>query len=318
MTKKFDSKKYLTETIDKLAREVKDKNVLVAISGGVDSTTSARILELAGAKVFCVFIDTGFLRMNETKEVLDSLRRNNIKPKFINAKNIFYSALNGAFHPREKRTIFRDTYFRIVEKELSKNDIEYLVQGTQSKGDKMKRIYNNSLDNYFDESKVKLIEPVRGLSKDEIRQIARAIGITKDIAERKPFPGPGLLIRFGGSFDKKKIDVIRKATNITDNFQKRYKNKFDGCFQLFPYLCGEEIVSYINTKGVTDYGHVILVRAVQKKGKNYVPFDIPNEIRQKLMIQLMKIQNTARVCFDITSKNGQRDSAKHGATIEYE
>jgi GMP synthase (glutamine-hydrolysing) len=138
---------------------------------------------------------------------------------------------------------------------------------------------------------------------------------------RRPFPGPGLLLRFGGEYTMEKLRLIRLATKIVDEFLKKYSKIFVNCYQMFPYLVSDEPVTYINQKGKGNLGKILVIRAVKQKlvtGKIvYEPFAIPMVYRTDLTKQLMNISGIARVCFDHTSKYGAGDKVKPGATIEY-
>jgi len=308
----------IEDTVARLRELVGSKVVLVAVSGGVDSATIATMLLRAKIQTRCIFIDTGFMRTNESREAIALLKRNNIDAQLISAQERFYPALSHVSNPIEKRLVFRKTYFQIIETYLRNDHITLLAQGSQSKSDILKRNYHNVCDNEYINSNITKIEPLVGLSKPEIRNMAKTLNLTDELAERPPFPGPGLLIRFGGEYTPQKLDIIRDATEIVETFSRENSAEFVECFQIFPYLCSESMVTFINQKSQTDLGSIILIRAVMLKDGSYKPFILSAPLFQKLTDALMQINGIARVCLDMTPKNGTIDKARHGATIEYE
>jgi len=314
----FNSRDVIASTIVKLRDAVQSQTVLVAVSGGVDSATTAWLLSRASLQTRCIFIDTGFMRKNEREEAVMLLNQNDIQVEVINAQDQFFTALSSVSNPREKRLVFREIYFKIIEKYLQDNSIKVLAQGSQSKNDILKRNYHNVCDNEYINSNILKIEPLVGLSKSEIRQMAREFNLTKDLAERAPFPGPGLLIRFGGEYTPQKLTIIQNVTEVVEIFRNNYKTEFVECFQIFPYLCDGSPVTFINTEGQTDLGYIIIIRAITLKEGVYQPYILPAPLFQKLTDTLMQINGAARICLDMTPKNGSIDRAEHGATIEYE
>jgi GMP synthase (glutamine-hydrolysing) len=314
----FDPQSFIEETVAKLKETAKLNTVLVAVSGGVDSATTAVILKKAEIPTKCIFIDTGFMRLDEPEKALHILKQNNIDVEIISAQEEFFSALKNISDPREKRLVFKDVYFQIIEKYLRDNNISFIAQGSQSKEDVSKRIYHNVCNNEYINSNVHKIEPLLALTKSEIRQLAKAFHLTPELAERLPFPGPGLLIRFGGEYTPEKLNLIRKATEIVDTFKNKYSSELFGCFQIFPYLCDGSFVTFINHKNETDLGSIFIIRAVTLQEGIYKPFILSGNLFQELTDTLMQIDGIARVCLDMTPKNGAIDNATHGATIEYE
>ncbi len=203
---------------------------------------------------------------------------------------------------------------------MKSNKLRYVVQGTQFGKTKARLGHNYPTDKFF-KSGLRVIEPVNHLSKNQIRKIAKAIKLPREIVERRPFPGPGLLIRFGGEYTLEKLSLIKKATGIVDKILSKYKNDFKNCFQMFPYLCDGLPVIFVNKKGERDFGNILLIRAVQQvERKNiieYHPFEIPQKIKIEIVKELMNIEKVARVCFDATPKMGAGFNVGHGAMIEY-
>ncbi|KND48884.1 MAG: GMP synthase (glutamine-hydrolysing) [Parcubacteria bacterium C7867-005] len=312
---KFDPNLFIKTTCTSL-QEFKGGTVLVTVSGGVDSSTSAALIQEAGIDSKLVFIDTGFLRTNEAESVK---RYFGSKLIVLNKSKLFYKALKNCHNSEEKREVFRHLYFKIIKEYVLKNNIPAIVQGTQFHKTSTKR-YHNSPTKDFLTLPIKVIEPVRGLSKPQIRLLAKKLGLPDEVVNRRPFPGPGLLIRFGGNYTPRKLDLIRKATGIIDKLIEKDKNKYKRCYQIFPYIC-EELAPYVNKESRGAKGHIVLIRALEAKDLDgeiiYTPFILPGSTQEEIVGLLMKIDGISRVCFDMTPKLGSGKKVKPGGTIEY-
>jgi GMP synthase (glutamine-hydrolysing) B subunit len=315
----FDTEKYIKDFYRKAKKEISGK-IVIAVSGGVDSTTSATLLKNSGVDYEVLLIDTGYMRKDEVKEVKSVFKRLGYSLSVIDKKKEFYSALKGISNPEEKRNIFREKYFKIFTEYLTENNIKFIAQGTQFWKNKSK-IYHNCPTELFNKQKLKIIEPVAGLSKNKIRRLAKKLELPDEIVNRRPFPGPGLLIRFGGDFNLEKLKTIQNATLIVDKFVEKYKDEFSDCYQIFPYFCDCSPVTYINKNNCGKTGNIILIRAIRQRNKNntteYHPFIINEILSKKLINELMQLSGIGRICFDMTPKMGFGNNIKPGATIEY-
>jgi GMP synthase (glutamine-hydrolysing) len=313
----FNEKKYIEKTLKFLKSSVKGK-VLVAVSGGVDSTVSAALLKKAGVDCVNLFINTGFLRKEEENQILKNFKKAKLEIKYVDKSKEFRSKLK---EQTDKRKLFRDLYFSILINYAKKGKINCIAQGTQSYSQAYNRVSNNCPNNDFFKSGLNLIEPVEGLAKDEIRRIAKELRLPKEIVYRKPFPGPGLLLRFQGGYSRQSLNIIREATSIIDEFSEKHSKHFKDCFQIFPFLCEATDVPFVDNKNKESRGSIILIRAVksEKNGKlgSYLPFEIDYKIKLELVKSLMTIKDIARVCFDFTPKIGNNINFKHGGKIEY-
>ncbi len=271
---KFDKKKYIHDFCNKVKKEINEK-VLISVSGGVDSTTSAALLKKSGIDYEVLLMDTGYMRENEIIEVASAFKKSGYNLKILDKKEEFYSVLKGIYDPIKKRNTFREKYFELFTQYLIENNIKFIAQGTQFWSNQAK-VYHNCPTKLFEDQKLKVIEPVRGVSKNNIRKLAKELGLPNEIVNRRPFPGPGLLIRFGGDVNSEKLGLIRKSTLIVDKFIEKHKNNFKECYQIFPYLCDCSPVTYINKKSEGALGYILLIRAVSQKSKDniveYVPF----------------------------------------------
>lgn len=319
MKTEFNVKKYIESTCKYLGSVTKEE-VLILISGGVDSTTSALLLKKAGSRGRLLLINTGFMRDGEPKEVKNIFRKLGFNIILLDKKKYFYSAVGGKGDPAKKREAFRQAYFETIINYMKSNKLRYVVQGTQFGKTKARLGHNYPTDEFF-KSGLRVIEPVNHLLKNQIRKIAGRLKLPAEVVKRRPFPGPGLLIRFGGEFTPQKLFLIKKATSIIDKIVSKYKNGFKNCFQIFPYLCDGLPVIFINKNEQRDFGKIILIRAVQQiensDNAEYRPFKINPKIKEEIIEKLMEIKNVARVCFDATPKIGAGFKVRHGAMIEY-
>jgi GMP synthase (glutamine-hydrolysing) B subunit len=315
-----DNSEKFVQNFCKNFQKQKCKKGIVLVSGGIDSTVSAFLLKKTSIKCYAILIDTGYLRYNEVNEVKLAFKKIGILITILNKQKEFYKALKYKTSPKEKRAAFRKKYFEIISNYVKKNKIDFIVQGTQFWKNSSKT-YHNCPTKSFENLKIKLVEPVKSLPKDNIRKLAKHFDFPESITNRHPFPGPGLLIRFGGTHDLKKIRKIREATFIVDNFVETHRKNFKNCYQIFPYLCDASLVTYINQEKKGSLGNMILIRAISQKIKTnnikYVPFNIMPELEKNLVSKLMEINGIGRIAFDKTPKNGSGSKINPGATIEY-
>ncbi len=221
----FNPESFIEEVKPQILNEVRDEKILAAISGGVDSTTAAVLMyKILGKQLLPIMIDTGFLRKNEARKVKEMLT--GILPlQIIDKSNDFITALEGISDAEEKRKKFRDLFYSTLSTIAKENNIKYLVQGTiaadwvETQGG-IKTQHNVLVQLGIDTEKTwgfKVIEPLADLYKDEVRALARYLGLPKEISERQPFPGPGLLIRVVGKLTKEKLEIERDVNEIVED-----------------------------------------------------------------------------------------------------
>lgn len=315
-TTKFSTKQYIKKACRNIIEANSEDRILVTVSGGVDSSTTAALIAKTGLKSQPIFIDTGFLRINES-EIVTKFFKNNIK--IIDKKKLFYNALKNISEPVKKREVFRQLYFKIIKEYVIKNKFSAIAQGTQFHKTKTKRYHNSPTDDFLSLN-IKILEPVKGLSKQEIRLVAKQLGLPDEIINRRPFPGPGLLLRFGGRYTKEKLEIIKHVTAIVDAFLLKNKMALKDVYQIFPYLT-DESATFIDSNGKGSTASIVLIRALMveiKRGEIlYKPFILPKVIQKKLVNEIMKSNMVSRVCFDMTPKYGVGENVRHGGTIEY-
>ena len=315
MRNDMNIKSFTEESITKIKNQIGDKKALCALSGGVDSSVSAVMIHKAiGSNLICVFVDHGLLRKDEGDQVEKVFKEKfNMNLIRVNAQQRFLGKLAGVTDPETKRKIVGNEFIRVFEEEKQKlrdefGHIDYLVQGT---------IYPDVIESGTDAASVikshhnvgglpedvdfELIEPLRELYKDEVRQVGRELGIPEEIVERQPFPGPGLAIRCLGEVTEEKLNIIREADFIfRDEIKKAgLQNKIWQYFAALPNIRSVGVTGDERT-----YSHTIALRAVHSTdGMTSDWARIPYEVLEKVSIRIVnEADNVNRIVYDITSK----------------
>ena len=311
----FNPEEFVREKVEELKREVRGK-AIIACSGGVDSTVAAVLTRKAiGDSLLAVFVDTGFMRKNEASEINALFSKLGLNYKIVDASGEFINALKGVDDPERKRKLMGAKFIEIFEKEAKEFGAEYLVQGTiapdwiESGGglrDTIKSHHN--VGGLPENMKLKLVEPLRELYKDEVRELARYLNL--EIKERQPFPGPGLAIRIIGPVDKEKIEIVREANAIVEEEVEKYYPFEERPWQYFAVLLPVRSVGVHGDKRA--YGYTIAVRMVDSlDGMSAAYFKASHELLDRIAIRLTtEIRGVNRVVYDITNKPP--------ATIEWE
>ena len=311
---------FVEETVKNLKNKIGDKKAICALSGGVDSSVAAVLLNKAiGKNLTCIFVDHGLLRKNEGDEVEKVFREQyDINLISINAKDRFLNKLSGVTDPETKRKIIGEEFIRVFEEEAKKiGKIHFLVQGTiypdviesgAGKGHTIKSHHNvGGLPNYVDFEEI--IEPLRDLFKDEVRKTGLKLGIPESLVYRQPFPGPGLAIRVIGDITDEKLNILKEADYI---FREEIASAgLDRSLnQYFAVLTNLKSVGVMGDGRTYDY--TLALRAVETSDFMTATWaKIPYEILEKVSIRIVnEIKNINRVVYDITSKPP--------ATIEWE
>ena len=310
--KKLNVKAYIKSEIEAIRAQVGDKKVLLAMSGGVDSSVCAVLLHKAiGKNLTCVFVDHGCMRLNEAKEV-----KKVFKGKFginliqIDAEARFLAKAAGITDPEQKRKCIGGEFVRVFEEEAKKlGRIEFLGQGTIYPdiiesgvgGHKAVKAHHNVGGLPEDIGFDGLVEPVKYLYKDEVRAVGKALGIPEAMVMRQPFPGPGLAVRCLGELTKEKLDILRKADFIFRD--EMAKAKLDRkAQQFFAVMTNVKSVGVRN--GARTFGYVIAIRAIStsqfvKAGIVELPFKFVTMVAEKIAT---KVKGVNRVVWDITPK----------------
>jgi len=306
----FKADKFVEETISNLKKSI-DGKALIAFSGGVDSTVCAALVNKAiGKDLVAIHVDTGFMRKNESKNVKNVMERMGLNFHYIDASEEYYKSLKGVIDPEKKRKIIGEKFIRIFEKVAKEEKIEYLVQGTiapdwiESGGELRDTIKSHhNVGGLPKDMKLKLVEPLRDLYKDEVRKVARSLKL--DVAERQPFPGPGLAVRIIGEANKERVEIIREACFIAEEEIEKAVEKglMEKPWQYFAVLLPVRSVGVHGDRRV--YGDVIAIRAVESIDAMTCSYsNIPHEILDKISTRITnKLKDKVnRVVYDITNK----------------
>jgi GMP synthase (glutamine-hydrolysing) len=306
----FKAEKFIDETTAKLKEEISGK-ALIAFSGGVDSTVCAALVNRAiGKQLIAVHVDTGYMRKNESKNVKKLMEKMGLNYRFIDASKEFFSALKGIEEPEKKRKIIGGKFIRIFEKVAEEEKMGFLVQGTiapdwiESGGglrDTIKSHHN--VGGLPEKMKLKLVEPLRDIYKDEVRKVARALDLS--VSERQPFPGPGLAIRIIGEATPERTEIVREACDIVEKEIEAAVEKglMEIPWQYFAVLLPIKSVGVQGDKRA--YGNVIGIRAVHSIDAMTCAFSkIPDNVIDKISTQITNTlkEKINRVVYDVTNK----------------
>lgn len=299
--------KFVEKAIEEIKEKVGDGRAIIALSGGVDSSVCTVLAHRAiGDRLVPVFVDTGLMRAGEPERVKEIFGHMNLR--FVDARDEFFEALKGIIDPEEKRKVIGELFVRVFERVAEEVQADYLIQGTiypdiiESQGGIKSHHNVGGFPTHYRFKGV--IEPLRELYKDEVREVARFLGLPDEISERMPFPGPGLAVRVVGEVTPEKVEVVRKATQIVEEELKDVQK-----WQAFAALIGKAT----GVKGdIRVYGYVISVRAVDSRdGMTADPLNLDYEKLRKIALRITgEIPEVVRVVYDITPKPP--------ATIEYE
>lgn len=313
----FDPNTFILEKVVELANV--EGEVLALLSGGVDSITSASLLKEAGVRMRLLHVITGFQRENETQEVVQSLSDIGFSIEAVDRSDYFLSGIGGLSKPHQKRAAFRELYFELLMDLMEGYSIRSLLHGTQQYVTSGRPGHNNPTIAFLKRD-YNIIEPVRGLSKPQVRAIAKELRLPPSIIFRRPFPGPALLLRFGGKYSQEKLGMIRSATKIVDDFVRDNSEVFQNCYQIFPYLGNGSQVMALDASGEAMQGYPLYIRAVQRVNGNsdneMAVFQLASEVQTQLVDALMSIDGIARILWDVTPKREKSD-AIGSAGIEY-
>ncbi len=301
----FDVTEFVRNSIKEIQNTVGQSKVISACSGGVDSTVTTFLVHKAvGKNLIAVFIDDGLRREGEPEFVMKTLKDLDIKAKYIDAKKEFFEVFKGKTDAEEKRKAFRDKFYRTLGKAAKEEKIDFIAQGTikadvieTTKGIKSQHNVLSQIGINPEKYGYKILEPLRELFKPEVRKVARELGLSAEISERMPFPGPALSLRVLGEVTPDKVAIVRKATEIVE-----WETKGLGTFQNFAVLHNDKATGIKN--GARVYGNIITVRivesddAVTAKAKQ-VPFKMLKKISNRITGE---IPSVVRCLYDLTDK----------------
>ncbi len=298
---------FINEQIAAIREQVGDKKVLLALSGGVDSSVVAALLIKAiGKNLVCVHVNHGLLRKGEPEQVIEVFRNQmDANLVYVDAVDRFLDKLAGVTDPETKRKIIGAEFIRVFEEEARKlSDIEFLAQGTiypdilESKGVKA----HHNVGGLPEDLKFKLVEPVKLLFKDEVRVVGKALGLPDNMVFRQPFPGPGLGVRCTGAITRDRLEAVRESDAILR--EEFAKNGLAGkVWQYFTVIPDLKSVG-VSYEGERTFGYPVIIRAVNTVDAmtatvEEVPYSLLNKITDRIV---KEVEGVNRVLFDLTPK----------------
>ncbi len=305
------------DLIDRMIKEIRRKvkpneKVICAVSGGVDSTTTAVLVHRAiGDRLVAVFVDHGLLRKGEAEATVRTLRKLGINVIYIDARERFLSKLKGVKNPEEKRRIIGEEFIKVFEEVASKiKGIRWLAQGTiypdriesgrVGAGSSRIKSHHN-VGALPKKMKLKLLEPLRDLYKDEVRALARRLGIPEEIVNRHPFPGPGLAVRIIGEVTPEKLRIAREASAIVEEELKK-AGLYDKVWQAFAVVGDDKWVGVMGDERAV--GHIVIVRIVESiDGMTADWARVPHEVLERISSRITsEVKGVTMVTYAITSK----------------
>ena len=319
--KSWTMENFIHEQTEKIKRQVGDKKVILGLSGGVDSSVAAALLSKAlGKQLVCIFVNNGLLRKNEEQQVRDAFKGMKLNLRVVNAEKIFLKKLKGVTDPEKKRKIIGHEFIWAFDREAKKvKGVSFLAQGTlypdviesrSAFGGPTAVIKSHHNGGGLPEKmKLKLIEPLRELFKDEVRILGRSLGLPDTLIGRHPFPGPGLAVRIIGDITKERCDVLREA-DVRFIEEIRKAGLYDKIWQAFAVLLPIKSVGVMGDERT--YENVAALRAVTSvDGMTADWFEIPKDVLGKISNRIInEVKGVNRVVYDISSKPP--------ATIEWE
>ena len=303
--------RFVENTVEKISKV--EGNVLCGVSGGIDSTVTALLIHKAiGNRLACVFVDNGLLRLNEAEEVENMFRKNfEINFTKIDEQEQFLSRLNGVTDPEEKRKIVGEEFVNIFTKFSKENGpFTWLAQGTLypdviesgvSKGPASVIKTHHNVGGLPDWLDLKVLEPLRDLYKDEVRKVAKIIGVPENLLMRHPFPGPGLAVRIIGEVTKKKLEITRVASKIVEE-ELQNADLYDKVWQAYAAVGDDKAVGVVGDE--RKYGNIVVIRVVDSVDAMTADWTrLPNELLEKMSNRITnEIDDVTWVSYVVSSK----------------
>ena len=308
---------YIEKQVAAIRGQVGGRKILLGLSGGVDSSVCAALISKAVPnQLICIYVDHGFMRKNESEEIDEVFSKMDLNFVHVDASERFLGKLAGVVDPEQKRKIIGAEFVNVFQDEAKKHgDCEFLAQGTiypdviESGANNSANIKSHHNVGGLPEemSFVGLVEPLRGLFKDEVRRIGRKLGLPASLVNRQPFPGPGLAIRVIGEVTKEKLDILRNADAVWREEIESNKIKADQYFAVLTNVRSVGVMGDFRT-----YDYALALRAVTTSDFMTAEYTkIPHSVLEKAALRIAnEVDGVSRVCYDITGKPP--------ATVEWE
>ena len=306
---------FVHQAIETIRQQVGDGRVICALSGGVDSAVTATLVhEAVGGQLTCIFVNNGLLRLEEPERVIDTFRRNRLLLNlvYVDASERFVSRLQGVTDPEEKRRVVGEEFIHVFEEAAAElENTGFLAQGTlypdviesrtpENRAAARIKTHHN-VGGLPSDMKLKLVEPLRYLFKDEVREVGTALGLPQEMVHRQPFPGPGLAIRIIGEVTTEKLDILRRCDWIVID-EIKAANLYHRVWQSFAVLTDSRSVGVMGD--YRTYNHVVAIRTVSSEDAMTADWvRLPYEVLARISSRIVnEVQGVNRVVYDITSK----------------
>jgi GMP synthase (glutamine-hydrolysing) len=304
----MDAKKFIEEKIKEIRQTVGPERAINALSGGVDSSAVTLLGHRAlGDQLKTVFIDTGVMREKEPETVVETFRKVGVTVHLMNAQEEFFKAFKGLLDPEEKRKAFRNTFYTVLGRAVRESKATFLLQGTIaadiSETQRGVKTQHNILEQIGIDPQAygfKVVEPLRELYKDGVREVARELGFPQEIFERMPFPGPGLSTRIVSEITPERVATVRKAVKVVEEELEPLKP-----FQAFAVLLSDRATGVTGGReGRRAFGEIVAIRSVESRDAitaevTEVPWEILKKIQKRIIAE---IPSVVKVLYDLTPK----------------
>jgi GMP synthase (glutamine-hydrolysing) len=303
---------FVEEATQKIRAQVGSGKVVCALSGGVDSTVAALILHRAiGSQLTCIFVDNGVLRLTEAAQIIKRFERLELPLVFVDASRTFLDRLKGITDPEQKRKIIGATFIDVFEAEAAKlGRVDFLAQGTLYPdviesvaivGQSALIKSHHNVGGLPERMRMKLVEPLRELFKDEVREVGRKLGLDEEFVVRQPFPGPGLAVRILGEITPERLGLLRRADDIVSQEIKR-ENWYTRLWQSFAVLLPIQSVGVMGDERTYEY--TVAIRAVESRdGMTADWARLPHSVLANISSRIVnEVRGINRVVYDISSK----------------